>query len=71
MMIYVYNTVYLIVVAAINLFEFEFETTSPSLLIESRLTPCKTIIVKKLCHDDVIEWTHFPRYWPFVREIHR
>ena len=25
-----------------------------------------------LCsHDDVIKWKHFPRYWPFVREIHR
>ena len=22
-------------------------------------------------HDDVIKWKHFPRYWPFVREIHR
>ena len=22
-------------------------------------------------HDDVIKWTHFPRYWPFVRVIHR
>ena len=22
-------------------------------------------------HDGVIKWTHFPRYWPFVREIHR
>ena len=21
--------------------------------------------------DDVIEWKHFPRYWPFVRGIHR
>ena len=21
--------------------------------------------------DDVIEWKHFPRYWPFVRRIHR
>ena len=20
-------------------------------------------------HDDVIKWKHFPRYWPFVREI--
>ena len=19
------------------------------------------------CHDDVIKWKHFPRYWPFVR----
>ena len=26
----------------------------------------------KICwHDDVIKWKHFPRYWPFVRRIHR
>ena len=28
----------------------------------------------RLCitdHDDVIKWKHFPRYWPFVRGIHR
>ena len=22
-------------------------------------------------HDDVMRWKHFPRYWPFVRGIHR
>ena len=22
-------------------------------------------------HDDVIKWRHFPRYWPFLRGIHR
>ena len=22
-------------------------------------------------HDDVTTWEHFPRYWPFVRGIHR
>ena len=22
-------------------------------------------------HEDVIRWKHFPRYWPFVRGIHR
>ena len=22
-------------------------------------------------HDDVIKWKQFPRYWPFVRGIHR
>ena len=22
-------------------------------------------------HDDVIKWKHFPRYWPFMRAIHR
>ena len=26
---------------------------------------------KLLSHDDVIKWKHFPRYWPFVRGIHR
>ena len=24
-----------------------------------------------LVNDDVIKWKHFPRYWPFVRGIHR
>ena len=23
------------------------------------------------CHDDVIKWKYFPRYWPFVQGIHR
>ena len=27
--------------------------------------------VSKRTHDDVIKWKHFPRYWPFVRRIHR
>ena len=22
-------------------------------------------------HDDIIKWKYFPRYWPFVRGIHR
>ena len=25
----------------------------------------------KPLHGDVIRWKHFPRYWPFVRGIHR
>ena len=24
-----------------------------------------------MIHDDVIKWKYFPRYWPFVRGIHR
>ena len=24
-----------------------------------------------MTHDDVIQWKHFPCYWPFVRGIHR
>ena len=27
--------------------------------------------VRHQAHDDVIKWRHFPRYWPFVRGIHR
>ena len=30
-----------------------------------------TIILKTASHDDVIEWKHYPRYWPSVRGIHR
>ena len=28
-------------------------------------------VSSSLTHDDVIKWAHFPRYWSFVREIHR
>ena len=27
-------------------------------------------LILDVCHDDVIKWKHFPRYWPFVRGIH-
>ena len=30
-----------------------------------------SVCVKEISHDDVIKWEHFPRYWPFVRGIHR
>ena len=29
------------------------------------------LCVQVASHDDVIKWKHFPRYWPFVRGIHR
>ena len=31
----------------------------------AEIFPCHGI------HDNVIKWRHFPRYWPFVRGIHR
>ena len=31
----------------------------------------KLYIIQKRIPDDVIQWKHFPRYWPFVRGIHR
>ena len=33
--------------------------------LHTKVTPVQMI----LSHDDVIKWKHFPRYWPFVREI--
>ena len=41
--------------------QFVQATTSSSLMAHGGLD----------CHDDVIKWTHFPHYWPFVRGIHR
>ena len=29
------------------------------------------VIHLSISQDDVIKWEHFPRYWPFVRGIHR
>ena len=38
--------------------------------VNVRLSHCQWSDSKNI-HDDVIEWKHFPRCWPFVREIHR
>ena len=35
------------------------------------LGPLLLFSLVKVLHDDVIKWKHFPRYWPFVRGIHR
>ena len=32
---------------------------------------CLFINLAAVRHDDVIKWKHFPRYWSFVRVIHR
>ena len=32
---------------------------------------CSVVYICSDMHDDVIKWKHFPRYWPFVRGIHR
>ena len=39
--------------------------------ISERLIHYGAIAKKLHKHDDVIKWKHFPRYWPFVRGIHR
>ena len=42
-----------------------FERKNPTLLLRRKTRS------KLIKHDDVIKWKHFPRNWPFVREIHR
>ena len=32
---------------------------------------CVSVDCVTFLHDDIIKWKHFPRYWPFVRGIHR
>ena len=39
-------------------------------VIISAIIPYSPLICSNY-HDDVIKWKHFPRYWPFVRGIHR
>ena len=40
-------------------------------ILEMAVLRCRDGIVSWKFHDDVIKWKHFPRYWPFVRGIHR
>ena len=35
------------------------------------ISVCRPTITSDLKDDDVIKWKHFPRYWSFVRGIHR
>ena len=32
---------------------------------------CYVVADQMIFHDDVIKWKHFPRYWQFVRGVHR
>ena len=44
-----------------------------SRLVSCPARPCVELAGSAIgpCHDDVIKWKHFPRYWPFVWGIHR
>ena len=48
-----------------------FDTIHVSLQTDSWSPSISYIISLIVMHDDVIKWKHFPRYWPFVRGIHR
>ena len=41
------------------------------IIFEFMMTSYALVALFNPPHDDVIKWKHFPRYWPFVRGIHR
>ena len=47
------------------------ETRNDLTRFESSSTASYAVAWPVMGHDDVIKWKHFPRYWPFVRGIHR
>ena len=47
-----------------------YDTINPITLETATLQQAGCILAF-VHHDDVIKWKHFPRYWPFVRGIHR
>ena len=57
----------------------QFENANGLLFITKDVLSCHTCMCHHILaqlvlltqHDDVIKWKHFPRYWPFVRGIHR
>ena len=62
-LIYIYVKSYIILYTYIYVLRFTWFTKHGLTYLTKRRT--------LLAHDDVIKWKHFPRNWPFVREIHR
>ena len=68
LLIYTHKTVRFYVKTAINARELQITNTWKNIPRFDRLN----VQAKSPAHhDDVIKWKHFPRYWPFVRGIHR
>ena len=45
---------------------------TPDEVLSKRLSQnASTLTLPRCFHDDVMKWKQFPRYWPFVRGIHR
>ena len=54
-----------------NLVIYATGTVNHVTLISVRLLHSTSLERISATHDNVIKWKHFPRYWPFVRRIHR
>ena len=48
-----------------------FVTIAPAVVVAPASTGTVLNEETVMFHDDVIKWKHFPRYWLFVRGIHR
>ena len=57
-----------------KMFPFNVVIMGLSIIRRRQSWNCLIFLIKwwnSILHDDVIKWKHFPRYWPFVRGIHR
>ena len=56
-------------------FAYKKSFRSSDLSMSQSFRACINWVVRHLIvksrHDDIIKWKHFPRYWPFLRGIHR
>ena len=52
-------------------FNVQYRSTTTNMGMEVWEKEAWWVHWKYQVHDDVIKWKHFPRHWPFVREIHR
>ena len=48
-----------------------FNYSFPVIVTKSLTLEKEAVAHNTQIHDDVIKWKHFPRYWPFVKGIHR
>ena len=75
------NQHYLLLIFLMRLFDFKYLTTGPVDTNVNLLEVAPDLwgewvrifhaATSSHVHADVIKWNHFPRYWPFVRGVHR
>ena len=64
------HTVLLLIALTLGQTQSPIHREEVSLFID-QLPTNSEIQLNLFIHDDVIKWKHFPRYWSFVRGIHR
>ena len=60
------------IITRITLFCYESKIIRGEICCSAELVSFNSMWTSRhVNHDDVIKWKHFPRFWPFVRGIHR